>query len=423
MCGLGSNREERNILLAVGMLMTVLAYSISSMELRGMTAYVVPAIIWLLAAILLIKSTVIVRNIVKDKLLVILLSLLSLRFATDVIVGLNLGFGLNLLSVSTMNIVINILRTLPMIVALESLRTTLAFRVDKLRSPKTRTFLVALITIIMALAYIPVTRLLSLFPLTAGGIIPFTINRLFPLLAESAVLTTLAYVGGAILPVIYMSLVKAYIFAMPVLPVQQGHVRPLAYMLTSLLQLVLLWIMRSKRLSFKEVYSSILSKRAGALKRIFYVVMTILNIAIAGGILFLLVSGGRLTVVTSGSMTPTLNVGDVVLVVPAHELQKGTIAVYIGERSLVIHRVVGIVHDNGTKFYVFKGDANNDADPDPIPQKYIVGKMMFRVPLVGLPVILLTKNVGGFPAMSALLISLTVLLYALVLQSEVMKLW
>jgi signal peptidase len=275
----------------------------------------------------------------------------------------------------------------------------------------------------MALAYIPVTRLLSLFPLTTGGTIPFTINRLFPLLAESAVLTTLAYVGGAILPIIYMSLVKAYVFVMPVLPIQQGHVKPLAYMLMSLLQLALLWVMRSKRLSLKEAYSSILNKRAGALKRIFHVVVAILNIAIAGGILFLLVSGGRLTVVTSGSMTPTLNVGDVVLVTPTQELQNGTIAVYMGERSLVIHRVVGIVHDNGTKLYIFKGDANNDVDPNPVPQKYIVGKMTFRVPLVGLPVILLTKSVGGFPTMSALLISLTVLLYTLVLQSEVIKLW
>ena len=420
---LSNSKEKRSILLAVGMLMTVLAYSISSTELRGMSAYVVPAIIWLLAATLLMSQVVIVRSTIKSKFLVILLSLLSLRFATDVIVGLNLGFGLNLLSVSAMNIVINILRTLPMIFALESLRTTLTFRVDKLRSPKARTFLITLITIIMALAYIPVTRLLSLFPLTAGGIIPFIINRFFPLLAESAILTTLAYIGGAILPIIYMSLVKAYIFVMPVLPVQQGHIRPLAYMLMSLLQLTLLWIMRSKRLSFKEAYASILSKRTRALKRMFYVVMTTLNIAIAGGILFLLVSGGRLTVVTSGSMTPTLNVGDVVLVVPTQDLQNGTIAVYIGERSLVIHRVIGVMQDNGTKFYVFKGDANNVADPNPIPQKYVVGKMMFKVPLVGLPVILLTKSVGGFPTMSALLISLTVLLYALVLQLEVMKLW
>ncbi len=423
MHGLSNDKKERKILFVIGMFTTILAYSISFIELRGMSAYVVPAIIWLLAAVLLIKSTIIVRNIVKDKLLVILLSLLSLRFATDVVVGLNLGFGLNLLSVSTMNIVINILRTLPMITALESLRTTLIFRVDKLRSPKTRAFLITLITIIMALAYIPVTRLLSFFPLITGGIIPFTINRFFPLLAESTVLTTLAYVGGAILPIIYMSLVKAYVFVMPVLPVQQGHVRPLAYMLMSLLQLALLWMMRNKRLSFREVYNLTLSKRTGALKRIFHVTMTILNIAVAGGILFLLVSGGRLTVVTSGSMTPTLNVGDVVLVTPTQELQNGTIAVYIGERSLVIHRVVGIVHYNGTRSYVFKGDANNDVDPDPIPQKYVVGKMTFKVPLVGLPVILLTKSVGGFPRMSALLISLTVLLYALVLQLEVMKLW
>lgn len=420
-----NNREQRkSVLFALGVLLAILAYSITFAELRGMSTYVVPAIIWLLAAVLLTKSTIIVRNDTKDKLFVILLTLLSLRFATDVITGLSLGFGLNLLSVSTANIVINILRSLPMIIALESLRTTLAFRIDKLRSFRKRSLLFILTTIVMALAYVPVTRLLSLFPPTTGGTLQFAINRLSPLLAESAVLTALAYIGGAIFPIIYMTLIKAYIFTMPVLPVQQGHARPLAYMLMSLLQLTILWVMRGKRMSFREVYSSLLSKRAGVLRRAIHATMTAFNIAIAGGILFLLITGGRLSVVTSGSMSPTLNIGDIVVITPTQNPQNGTIAVYLGERSLVIHRIVDVVEkDNGTVLYVFKGDANNNVDPNPVPRKYIVGEMSFRIPVVGLPVILLTKTLGGFSTMSALLISLTVLLYAFILESEVVKLW
>ena len=424
MYDLSNYKERKGTLFALGVLLTILAYSTTLVELRGMSAYVVPAIIWLLAAVILLKTTVMVRNTVKDKLFMVLLTLLSLRFITDVITGLSFGFGLNLLSVSTTNIVINVLRTLPMIVALESLRTTLTFRIDKLRGSRKRVFLITLTTVAMALAYVPITRLLSLFPLTTGDTIPFIINRLFPLLAESVVLTTLAYVGGAIFPIIYMSLVKIYVFVMPVLPVQHGHARPLAYMLMSLLQLAVLWSIQSKRVSLKEMYNSISSRRTGTLRRVIHLAMTTFNILIAGGILILLITGGRLTVVTSGSMTPTLNVGDIVVVTPTQDIQNGTIAVYIGERSLVIHRVVSITtQNNGTKLYVFKGDANNNVDPNPVPQKYIVGKMMFKLPSIGLPVVLLTKNVGGFSTMSALLISLTVLLYALLLESEVMKLW
>jgi len=421
---LSNYKEKKSVLFALGTFLAILAYSVTFAELRGMSAYVVPAIIWLLAAILLTKSTIMIRSNMKDKLFVILLTLLSLRFATDVVTGLSLGFGLNLLSVSITNIVINILRTLPMIVALESLRTTLTFRIDKLRSSRKRALLIIMVTVAMALAYIPVTRLLSLFPLTTGGTVQFTVNRLLPLLAESAVLTTLAYIGGAIFPIVYMALVKAYIFIMPVLPVQQDHAKSLAYMLTSLLQLTILWAIQSKRMSFREIYSSLSSKRTGTLKKVIHITMTAFNIIIAGGILFLLVTGGRLTVVTSGSMTPTLNVGDIVVVTPAQNLQNGTIAVYVGERSLVIHRIVGTtMGNNGTVLYIFKGDANNNVDPNPVPRKYIVGKMSFKIPSVGLPVVLLTESVGGFSTMSALLISITVLLYTLILESEVMKLW
>lgn len=424
MYDLSNYTERKSVLFTLGTFLAILAYSVTFAELRGMSAYVVPAIVWLLAAVLLTKSTIMIRNSIKDKLFVILLILLSLRFTTDVITGLSLGFGLNLLSVSITNIVINILRTLPMIVALESLRTTLTFRIDKLCGSRKRALLIIVITIVMALAYVPITRLLSLLPLTTGGTVQFIVNRLFPLLVESAVLTALAYIGGAIFPVVYMSLVKAYIFIMPVLPVQQGHVRPLAYILTSLLQLVILWAIRSKRMSFREVYDSLLSKRAGMLKRVIHVAMTAFNIVIAGGMLFLLVTGGRLTVVTSGSMTPTLNVGDIVVVTPTQNLQNGTIAVYVGERSLVIHRIVGVtMGNNGTILYIFKGDANDDIDPNPVPREYVMGKMSFKIPSLGLPVMLLTESVGGFSTMSALLISLTVLLYALMLESEVMKLW
>ncbi len=427
MCKLRNSGEDENasLTLIMGILTVIAAYFVPLLELRGMSAYVTPAIIWLLGAVLLIKSTVMIRNSIKDKLPLILLLLLSLRLSTDVIMGLSLGFGLNLLSVNITNIVINILRTLPMIVALESLRAILASSIDRLRNLSTRSLLIILITIIMTLAYIPVTRLFSLFPLGSESAVSFAINRFFPLVAENAVLTTLAYVGGSIPSIIYVSLVRSYIFVTPVLPVQQGHIRSLAYMLTSLLQLTVLWVSRSRRLSLREVYDLILSKRSGTgmIRKALHTALIIINLAIACGIIFLLVTGARLTVVTSGSMVPTLNVGDVVLVTPARELQNGTIAVYFGERSLIIHRVIDIVQDNDTKFYIFKGDANDAADPNPVPQKYVVGKMTLKVPLVGMPVVLLMKNVGGFVTMSALLISLTVLLYIIILQLEVVKLW
>ena len=53
---LGDSEGERHMLFALGTTLAILAYFITFAELGGMSAYVAPAIIWLLAAVLLVKS-------------------------------------------------------------------------------------------------------------------------------------------------------------------------------------------------------------------------------------------------------------------------------------------------------------------------------------------------------------------------------
>lgn len=92
-------------------------------------------------------------------------------------------------------------------------------------------------------------------------------------------------------------------------------------------------------------------------------------------------------IVQSPSMTPTINVGDIVFIDTKDKtLQDGDIGAYqmidekTGDYIVITHRVVSVKDNHNT--YVFRGDANNSDDPD-VPAQDIVGKYKADIPHVG----------------------------------------
>ena len=92
--------------------------------------------------------------------------------------------------------------------------------------------------------------------------------------------------------------------------------------------------------------------------------------------------------VASGSMSPALEVGDLVIVqgVSASEIKEGDVLVFnkLGEESSTIHRVVRIeTLADGTFRFKTKGDANPDEDPEWIPEQNVHGRVLYRIPYLG----------------------------------------
>ncbi len=88
-------------------------------------------------------------------------------------------------------------------------------------------------------------------------------------------------------------------------------------------------------------------------------------------------------IVLTGSMKPTLNVNDLVIVTKADNIEIDDIVVFQQGNDLIIHRVIEKnVEENRI---VTKGDANN-VDDGNIPMSAVKGKLSFSVPFVGLVV-------------------------------------
>ena len=92
--------------------------------------------------------------------------------------------------------------------------------------------------------------------------------------------------------------------------------------------------------------------------------------------------GKSVLVIATPSMTGAVDADDVIIIEKQSSYKVGDIITYLpaAEATSVTHRIVRI---EGEKFYA-KGDANNSEDPDPIFESQIVGKMVKRIPKVGI---------------------------------------
>lgn len=90
-------------------------------------------------------------------------------------------------------------------------------------------------------------------------------------------------------------------------------------------------------------------------------------------------------VIGTGSMTGTIDKGDIILYEKYDNktIPKETVIVYEQNGNRIIHRVVDVISVDGTIRYYTKGDANKERDAGYITNKDIEGKVLFRIKYLG----------------------------------------
>ncbi|BEP18297.1 hypothetical protein PYJP_16490 [Pyrofollis japonicus] len=111
---------------------------------------------------------------------------------------------------------------------------------------------------------------------------------------------------------------------------------------------------------------------------------------VALSLLIVLSKGYWPLIILSGSMKPSIDVGDIVVVKPVSRINIGSIVAYKASNRIVVHRVINISIDK----LITKGDANNAPDP-PISRSQVLGVVNVKIPLIGKPLIVLARLLGG----------------------------
>ena len=99
--------------------------------------------------------------------------------------------------------------------------------------------------------------------------------------------------------------------------------------------------------------------------------------------------------VASGSMSPTINKGDVVVIEKVdddyHKIKKGDVLAFNYENVAIVHRIVNIVKDGNHYYFYTKGDANSNEDNFAIEEDMVIGVVHVRLPFIGIPTVWLNE--------------------------------
>lgn len=112
-----------------------------------------------------------------------------------------------------------------------------------------------------------------------------------------------------------------------------------------------------------------------------------------------------------GSMQPTLNINDVIIVKDCDikELKIDDIITFNKDKKIISHRIIKKIEKNDKFFFLTQGDNNNIEDKGLIEEKQIYGKVIFKIPKVGI-IVRLLQNKKGFMQIAIFVIIIFVLI-------------
>ena len=127
-------------------------------------------------------------------------------------------------------------------------------------------------------------------------------------------------------------------------------------------------------------------------------------------------------IIVSQSMTPAIKVNDAIIIkrLDAKDLNVGDVVTYFSENPeyygiMITHRILEKNESNGKYTFVMKGDYNVSQDPLTVSEEQVYGKVIMRIPKIGIVQELLSTYVGW--------IFLIILPVGLIISIDVVKLY
>ena len=138
-----------------------------------------------------------------------------------------------------------------------------------------------------------------------------------------------------------------------------------------------------------------------------------LIIALAMALVGVKLFGIDVYIVLSGSMEPTYHTGSVIYVkdVDVNTLETGDVITFKLTNTVVTHRIVDVVEEDGVVKYQTKGDANDMIDGTLVTQDKVMGSPVFTIPYLGYLINFVQKPPGLYlvVAVGAILVLLILL--------------
>lgn len=291
--------------------------------------------------------------------------------------GIVHGFGKSPYNHSLVGIAINMSFILPALAGREMVRGYLV------NNHKTRKhhLIIAIVTVVMTLSNLPVSALYNIK--SRLDIVSYIGGTLLPELSNNILASYLVYLGGPVLSIIYIGLQQCFYWLFPILPNLNWVTKGFICTLCPVFALMFLQY-------FYNGEAGLVKNVRTEENPIGWVLTSIISIAIiwfSVGVFPI-----RPYVIVTGSMEPMIYAGDMVLIkaLAPEEVKVGDVIQYKNDDAFIFHRVINIVEDKRKgNLYETKGDNNTMVDLELVKPEDIYGKVIYSVPKIGWPTMLL----------------------------------
>jgi len=204
----------------------------------------------------------------------------------------------------------------------------------------------------------------------------FIITILLPVTIKNFVLTYLSYNFNYKYCLIYSISSIIWIYISPVLPMFNIYL----YSIIRIIIPTIMYIFIKKSLkTYNEGENIQFNKKASLIINPCLIIISFFIILLISG-----VTEFQIIAIASESMTPTIHKGDSVVInknISIEQLKENDIIAYQDGEKIIVHRIIKVTDDE----LVTKGDYNNSEDDTFIDENNLVGKYLFKIPLIAYP--------------------------------------
>ena len=347
----------------------------------GLMAYFFPSACWAIIALTTVYAAgglEKIRSWTNKRIAV--MALLAAVFQIFIVIdaGLISSFGKSPVSFTPRGIALNLTLVTTTLLGTELSRAYFTKNLNR----KNPALTLAAVTLLYTFVDVSILALLNFTdPLTYSKFIG---KDFLPTLTGSLLATYLALLSGPVASLAYRAPLQAFQWFSPILPDLPWGYESLIGVMTPTIGFIAITLattqrdlrkakIPTQRRAVPRLRKSQKSSMKGWMLISLFLVLTVWS---STGLL-----GFYPTIIASGSMRPTLEVGDVSIVIPVDpsKIRVGDIIQYWQEGEMTLHRV-GEIREG---LFVTKGDANPTSDPELVLPAQIRGKLIFTIPKLG----------------------------------------
>jgi len=236
---------------------------------------------------------------------------------------------------------------------------------------------------VVAIVSIDIAYGLSIYKLNDNfALLEFVCVVILPSISKNVVMTLYSSKYGYTITLVYCLITSTYEYMVPIIPAYDTYLNSIMLIIMPIINYQFINFYLKKR-------EKVDTRNKGIPSKIFVTLCVLFLIFVV--CLYSNLFRYWVATIASGSMSPTIEVGDIVVVDKYYQenpsnLEVGDVLVFKVRSTLYTHRIISIVQRNNNYYIRTKGDyKDNVEDSWVVTKEDIVGKVVFKIKFIGLP--------------------------------------